>query len=151
MTRKHELLMTKVSWLSRVQETRCKTTFHENHMLDNYSYFSPFPPTTWNGKITLSNIQDLSKNTYTNLCLSSHVNYTEQESLLTEHWTEIEQKLPNVRMANAEFRENTWSLVCLLSNWMQVKGVPKLRRRNAKCETPKMRNSGAKRPIFNLI
>ena len=30
-------------------------------------------------------------------------------------------------------------------------GVPKLRRRNAKCETPKMRNSGAKRPIFNLI
>ena len=30
-------------------------------------------------------------------------------------------------------------------------GVPKLRRRNAKCETPKMRNSDAKRPIFNLI
>ena len=30
-------------------------------------------------------------------------------------------------------------------------GVPKLRRRNAKSETPKMRNSGAKRPIFNLI
>jgi hypothetical protein len=33
----------------------------------------------------------------------------------------------------------------------KIRGVPKLRRRNAKRETPKMRNSGAKRPIFNLI